>query len=465
MSADPLLSRVPACYAGFLKRNPDIDSSSDKEYIYYADFNKRWEFYCSYDGARRLVDLFNINEPCIEYVQSLINASPTPTIVEKEGEEIYSRKPNKKYGSVTWSQEEYRHPGFLKQYLTLKSIQRYAETYALYERAHNYGYFQAYINREKECPEGQTPHTVRMISFGGGPGYELLAFSHFMKIICPRTPVDIVSFDLEASWETICTKIGVRFAVWDMFLDKKSIQDVLREMYVKATNSTAVPYADLHVDFFFSSYAFQTYVVTEAQRAKIVSLLITNPFLGVDLSRGHELTEELSDFAKTRARGFSPYFNMRTPLGGFSVDAVPSPVLLGEQLSTIDLKKEFGIDRLNTASEQPFPGPPHCLFINDRFQMMSSLSSIEFKYKDCVKVVRLITQSKERDDRQTILCSRSLSTLVSLFKTNQEMFTVFPNQPYEEHKGNAKHKYKNKAFASAKSTDRFKKVQSKQADS
>ena len=59
--------------------------------------------------------------------------------LKSQGESIYAQKPNLGANGVTWSQENYGHLGLQAEYLRLKSVQRYTETYAIMQRVHNAG--------------------------------------------------------------------------------------------------------------------------------------------------------------------------------------------------------------------------------------------------------------------------------------------------------------------------------------
>lgn len=452
------LSSIPACYEGFLQRNPNINSTSQEEYMYFADFNKKWSFYCSHNGAMSLLGMFQKNETPIANLQAQIDASPSPSLLEKEGQEIYSRKPNKISNSVTWSQEEFQHIGFLKQYLQLKSIQRFAEAYSQYDRAYNLGCFQHYQDREKSTPADMTPKTIRIVSLGGGPAYELVAFRLFMKEICPRTPVELISLDLEASWAPICASLDVKFAVWDFLEDKRSMQDVLRDMYIqnaKLSDNVAecdiqVPFSALHVDFCMTSYVFHHYILTDTQRTKLCNILSVDPFQSIPqaiLDSGFETSEFL-------ARGFSPFYNAQTPALGFSETDQPQPPTLLCQ--DIDSSSSLQLSDLDA---------PFSLFIMDRAELMPSLTKIEFQFKDQLKVIRVISQSKSRDDRQALILRRGISSFSSLYKTPLERDITFPNQPYEEHKDKSRHKYIQKMKHSQKATQGYQKHKPKSGSS
>ena len=47
---------------------------------------------------------------------------------------------------------------------------------------------------------GAAPRSVRVVSLGGGPGFELLAFREFFALYYPHVTLDLVSVDLEKSW-------------------------------------------------------------------------------------------------------------------------------------------------------------------------------------------------------------------------------------------------------------------------
>lgn len=65
-------------------------------------------------------------------------------------------------------------------YLSLKSWQRFTETWALVERAARLGLF------ERHRPGGPFHgKPVRVLSIGGGPGYELIAFERFFRMCEP----------------------------------------------------------------------------------------------------------------------------------------------------------------------------------------------------------------------------------------------------------------------------------------
>ena len=79
--------------------------------------------------------------------------------------------------NVTWSDEEYGHPGLQHMYLRYKSFQRFTETYALLERAE----MRSLFSGDGAFTPKPTGRPLRVASIGGGPGCENSSFSacHF----------------------------------------------------------------------------------------------------------------------------------------------------------------------------------------------------------------------------------------------------------------------------------------------
>ena len=87
--------------------------------------------------------------------------------LKEEGYRIYTDKPTlKSAANVTWSDEEYGHPGLHHMYLRYKSFQRFTETYALLERAEARGLF----SRDGAFQPKRDGRPLRVASIGGGPG-------------------------------------------------------------------------------------------------------------------------------------------------------------------------------------------------------------------------------------------------------------------------------------------------------
>lgn len=82
---------------------------------YFADRRKKWPFTTTPHGAQLLCRMFAANAPVFAHCQEqmLLRSGPGSSLAaqERQGEEIYSRKPNKGSSTVTWSQHEYGLPG------------------------------------------------------------------------------------------------------------------------------------------------------------------------------------------------------------------------------------------------------------------------------------------------------------------------------------------------------------------
>mmetsp|Transcript_929 Transcript_929/g.3515 ORF Transcript_929/g.3515 Transcript_929/m.3515 type:complete len:305 (+) Transcript_929:399-1313(+) len=144
----------------------------------------------------------------------LEEAGDTDRLV-REGEHLYVNKPTLRGDeNVTWSFEEYGHPGLQLYYIRLKSWQRFTETYALLERANLRGLFDLHPTP----PEGRP---LRVASLGGGPGYELLALKEFFLAERGLDPAQLELFntDVQPTWRGYSEALGFNFRQCDIFKD------------------------------------------------------------------------------------------------------------------------------------------------------------------------------------------------------------------------------------------------------
>jgi hypothetical protein len=210
---------------------------------YYCDQQKRekWAFHTDRLGLEMLCHMVRENQPALEACQGLIEAAGAEAgrqggakAVLDEGRSIYTEKKHLIQGveghkKVTWSQEEYAHAGMQLMYLTLKSWQRFTETWALMERATRLGLLEPHRRQPPRTPTGSSGggssamagafagRPVRVLSIGGGPGYELLAFERFFRLYGDRTvPVQLVSLDLMPGWRPFVKAMGMQFGVYDI---------------------------------------------------------------------------------------------------------------------------------------------------------------------------------------------------------------------------------------------------------
>jgi hypothetical protein len=236
---------------------------------YYMDRKKRYPFYTEEGiGGVGLVNLMSRNEVLLgknmERLKALAQGDELKVVdLLAGGKHIYDTKPtlSATRGTdhlATWSQEEYGQPGLQREYLIYKSLQRYTETWALFERAAVAGLFVPEFLRNKkaegddesdddddddDAKEGDEESSssdededevqpVRVASVGGGPGYELFAAREFFARYAGSVPVQLCSLDLEQSWDEYVDLLlpptcalssmrsnggsGSRFAQWDV---------------------------------------------------------------------------------------------------------------------------------------------------------------------------------------------------------------------------------------------------------
>ena len=182
---------------------------------YFQDRRKQWAYRTDLVGLGLLRDMIRVASPLLSAAVAQMHVAGEGERVRREGERIYAQKPNLGANGVTWSQENYAHMGLQIEYLRLKSIQRFTETYAALERAYNSGAFAALEPAAGEAAEPRSA-PYRVVSLGGGPGFELLAVRAFFASHLPGVTLELKSLDLEASWRPHAEGLGVGFDVWDV---------------------------------------------------------------------------------------------------------------------------------------------------------------------------------------------------------------------------------------------------------
>jgi hypothetical protein len=196
---------------------------------YFCDQAKKWPFDTDRAGLVQLCHLVRINREPLALCQQLIESEGKGNAekVRRDGKTMYTEKKHLIQGiagqeKVTWSQDEYAHPGMQLVYLSLKSWQRFTETWAMLERSHNIGFFEAHK------PGGALAgRPVRVLSIGGGPGFELAAFERFFRAVpgCAQVPLQLVSLDLMPKWKPLVEAMGMQFGVYDI-KGQQSLHDV-----------------------------------------------------------------------------------------------------------------------------------------------------------------------------------------------------------------------------------------------
>uniref|UniRef100_A0A7S3K2G5 Uncharacterized protein n=1 Tax=Aureoumbra lagunensis TaxID=44058 RepID=A0A7S3K2G5_9STRA len=182
---------------------------------FFQDARKRYEFCCGAQGLELLASLEKQTSKTLFLLENELSAlDPTKrNQLLEEGRRIYAEKPSlRKFSNadsghnVTWSNDEYAHVGLRAQYLRLKSLQRYTETYNLCERA---------AAADSTAYSIFSRDQLRICSLGGGPAFELVALRDFIRNIHSARPnppkLNMFSLDLQPAWKPYAESLGVIF--------------------------------------------------------------------------------------------------------------------------------------------------------------------------------------------------------------------------------------------------------------
>lgn len=188
------------------------------KYYYYPDAGKKYKSETTYDGYMALREFLThiqrmLDEIAIRITQSGKNLSTELAY----GLKIYSDKPSMTKGEGTWSTDEYQSLGFQYQYIKMKSIQRFTETYALMERTYRYGLIDKYTSK------------CSVISIGGGPGFELYAMRAFMTKHMKGSVFTGTSMDIVDTWSKYVVAQGFTHVQGD-FTNTKTVYSVCSGM-------------------------------------------------------------------------------------------------------------------------------------------------------------------------------------------------------------------------------------------
>lgn len=177
--------------------------------VYFQDARRRYEFRCGRQGLELLAGLVDKAKQTLVLLDDELEGLENRDALLAEGRRIYAEKPSlRKFGAsegknVTWSNDEYAHVGLRAQYLRLKSLQRYTETYNLLERAVAVDAVARGVLRSST--------KLRVASVGGGPAFELVALADFVS----ATP-ELYSLDLQPAWKPYAEALGCEFAQVDV---------------------------------------------------------------------------------------------------------------------------------------------------------------------------------------------------------------------------------------------------------
>lgn len=146
-------------------------------------------------------------------------------IIIRIGQGLYAHKPTLRTKGVTWSTEEYSHPGLQRMYLRMKSIQRFTEIWSLLERAESLGVFDDIFNNNigGNNNNASMKNVIRIAAVGGGPGYELLATKLFFEDRASPSgrgggdiQLELTCMDVCPAWRAYAEALGFKFVEYDI---------------------------------------------------------------------------------------------------------------------------------------------------------------------------------------------------------------------------------------------------------
>ncbi|KOO24615.1 hypothetical protein Ctob_000662 [Chrysochromulina tobinii] len=122
---------------------------ADGSVRYFQDEGRKYPFTAGPEALPLLRGLLATNVRVNQLSRERIEATGDVEAMIRHGEALYVDKPTMKSsrGKGTWSDDEYAHPGLQAIYLRLKSLQRFTESWALYERAARCGVLDRYLTR------------------------------------------------------------------------------------------------------------------------------------------------------------------------------------------------------------------------------------------------------------------------------------------------------------------------------
>lgn len=238
------------------ERDGNIRSSC----TYYQDRDKRYPFVTDERGFKLLnrlmstnFDLLRMNRDMIEDCASAFVISDAASrdgttvdenddvdardVIVRIGHGLYAHKPTLRTKGVTWSTEEYGHPGLQRMYLRMKSIQRFTEIWSLLERCEALGVFDGMF----EGGDGDGDGVIHMAAIGGGPGYELLATKLFFEDRAPPSSgangkggprLELTCMDICPAWRRYAEALGFSFVEYD--INNEGGDDPVRAMGLEA---------------------------------------------------------------------------------------------------------------------------------------------------------------------------------------------------------------------------------------
>ena len=222
-------------------RKKDDDTETKTNHIpqqysctYYQDRDKRYPFTTDKRGYDLLSYLMLTNRKLLHINRCMIEKfgnrntddnnnvdDDTMDVIIRIGQGLYSHKPTLRTRGVTWSTEEYSHPGLQRMYLRMKSIQRFTEIWSLLERAESLGTFDDIISGggtdNNNVSSSEEKNVIRIAAVGGGPGYELLATRLFFEDRVPHgIQLELTCMDICPAWREYAETLGFKFVEYDI---------------------------------------------------------------------------------------------------------------------------------------------------------------------------------------------------------------------------------------------------------
>lgn len=202
---------------------------------YYYEESGGWRRYAVDRDCKWFIktreDLTGLSQFTQKMMERALSRTKQPALEVARGMELYAYKPNIS-ATMTWTTEEYNMPGFQYTYIRLKSLQRYAECYAMYETA-----FAAASAADLQAIK-------RVVSIGGGCGFELVALGDYYKQRgC--TPPTYCIVDIADSWTAYADLINCDYVVGDV----NNLDDRVRTELSRA-DLFIFSYVYIHLDRF-----------------------------------------------------------------------------------------------------------------------------------------------------------------------------------------------------------------------
>jgi len=392
--------------------------------VYYQGQDRKWSFDVTNSGHILLETLISRTSPLIERCHEVMENKmgwEEANRLSKEGSMIYARKPNKSQNTPTWSQTEYGHLGFQKEYLQLKSMQRFTETWTLLERAHNAGAFKTFsTKKQRENSQGSERKTKKSID---GKDEEHKVENQKDSTSGPKEEsgnskdLNEVSVDSKTMIEK---PVDTKEENGDLG-DTKENESKCKEDDGTATEVTI---ASLGGGPGFELMAFELFFQRHYPKIKLrlFSLdlesswgqyveLLGYQFIQWDFSKGEFIPQIIE---KSKGKGKK------------DVEKVDFVVL--SYVFYHYMRKAECYDMLSRFLQRD---AGKGVLISSRFERLEK--PIEELEKRKLKVTKLISQDLGRDDRQLLLLPSSASILKDL-DSIERISTEFPNVPYEEHK-------------------------------